>query len=115
MAFLLDAKIRQATQGIKSLDDVMKLAYQRYSGEKGFTAEQFRKVAEDIAGNDLQSWFKKAVGSTEELAYDDALDWFGLHFAPGNANTKSWRLEIREDATTAQRGRLKAWLDPTAK
>src|SRR5207244_1071193 len=33
--FLLDAKIRRATAGAKSLDDLMRLAYQRYGGEKG--------------------------------------------------------------------------------
>ena len=42
MGFLLDAKIRRATAGKKSLDDVMRLAYKRYAGERGFTPEQFR-------------------------------------------------------------------------
>jgi predicted metalloprotease with PDZ domain len=115
VAFLLDAKIRQATKGTKSLDDMMKLAYERYSGEKGFTAEQFRKTAEQVAGVELQAWFKRAVGSTEELDYAEALDWFGLRFAPDDGKTKTWRLEIRDDATDAQRGRLKAWLEPVGK
>ena len=78
VAFLLDAKVRQESKGAKSLDDVMKLAYERYSGEKGFTAEQFRKTAEEVAGVDLRAWFQKAVASTEELDYAEALDWFGL-------------------------------------
>jgi predicted metalloprotease with PDZ domain len=115
VAFLLDAKVQRETKGAKNLDDVMKLAYQRYSAEKGFTAEQFRKTTEEVAGVDLQAWFKKAVGSTEELDYTEALDWFGLRFAPGDAKTKTWRLEIREDATDAQKGRLKAWLEPAGK
>ncbi|HMF15227.1 MAG TPA: hypothetical protein VKE94_23090, partial [Gemmataceae bacterium] len=110
VGFLLDARVRQATGGARTLDDVMRLAYRRYSGAKGFTPEQFRKTTEEVAGVDLQAWFEKAVSSTEELDYAEALDWFGLRFAPGNATTKSWRLEIREDATEAQRGRLEAWL-----
>jgi hypothetical protein len=61
----------------------------------------------------LRAWFQKAVRSTEELDYAEALDWFGLRFAPGDASSKTWRLEIRADATEAQRGRLKAWLEPT--
>jgi hypothetical protein len=61
----------------------------------------------------LRAWFKKTINSTEELEYAPALDWFGLRFAPGDATTKTWRLEIRDDATQAQRGRLKAWLEPT--
>ena len=32
LAFLLDAKIRRATAGAKSLDDVMRAAFQKYSG-----------------------------------------------------------------------------------
>jgi predicted metalloprotease with PDZ domain len=115
VAFLLDAKVRQQTRGAKSLDDVMRLAYQRYSGEKGFTAEQFRKTAEEVAGVDLQTWFNKAVASTEELDYAEALDWFGLQFAAGDGEAKAWRLELRDDATDAQRDRLKALLEPAAK
>ena len=78
VGFLLDARIRRATEGAKTLDDLMKLAYQRYSGERGFTAEQFRKTAEEVAGVDLKGWFRGAVASTEELDYTEALDWFGL-------------------------------------
>jgi predicted metalloprotease with PDZ domain len=113
VAFSLDAKVRRATKGAKTLDDVMRLAYQRYSGAKGFTPEQFRKTTEEVAGVDLQAWFEKAVSSTEELDYAEALEWFGLRFAPGDATAKkAWRLEIRDGATEAQRGRLKAWLGP---
>jgi predicted metalloprotease with PDZ domain len=112
VAFLLDAKVQQATQGAKSLDDVMRLAYERYSGVKGFNSEEFRKTAEDVAGLDLQAWFKKAVGSTEELDYAQALDWFGLRFAPGEGAKRTWRLEVQGNATEAQRQRLKAWLEP---
>ena len=38
IAFLLDATIRQATGGAKSLDDAMRLAYQRHSGAQGLHA-----------------------------------------------------------------------------
>jgi predicted metalloprotease with PDZ domain len=114
VAFLLDAKVRRETHGNKTLDDVMKLAYSRYSAENGFTAEQFRKTAEEVAGADLQAWFKKAVASAEELDYAEALEWFGLQFAPDAGKAKTWRLETRPDATAAQRGHLKAWLEPAA-
>jgi hypothetical protein len=92
----------------------MKLAYKRYSGERGFTREQFREAAEEVAGADLKEWFRKALSSTEELDYAEALDWFGLRFAPPEGEEKTWKLEIREDTTEAQKARLKGWLDAAA-
>ena len=80
VGFLLDAKIRRATDGKKSLDDVMKLAYERYSGIKGYTPEEFRGVASEVAGRDLSVFFVKALETTEELDYDQALGTLGLRF-----------------------------------
>ncbi len=103
VGFLLDANVRRATNGSKSLDDVMRLAYRRYGGARGFTPEQFRATASEVAGADLSGWFRRSVASTEELDYADALDWFGLQFAPGG-----WTMEARADATAEQRAHLRA-------
>jgi predicted metalloprotease with PDZ domain len=110
VGFLLDAKIQRATGGAKSLDDHMKLAYKRYGGEKGFTADQFRECAEEVAGIDLKEPFRKWLGTTDELDYSEALDWFGLRFQSGDEKQTTWRLEIRPDATQVQTARLQAWL-----
>ncbi|MCI0490999.1 MAG: PDZ domain-containing protein [Blastocatellia bacterium] len=83
IGFLLDARIRRSTNGAKSLDDVMRLAYQRYAGNRGFTAEEFRRTASEVAGTDLRGWFVKALETTEELDYTEALEWFGLQFRKG--------------------------------
>ena len=80
LGFLLDAHVRSASNGAKSLDDVMRLAYARYSGDKGFTPEQFRQTANEVAGADLGPWFTRSLETTEELDYGPALDWFGLEF-----------------------------------
>jgi len=101
--FLLDARVRRLTNGAKSLDDVMRLAYVRYGGERGFTADEFQATASEIAGADLSGWFKRTVSSTDELDYDEALEWYGLRFGPGSRT-----LEVREDATAAQKDRLSA-------
>jgi predicted metalloprotease with PDZ domain len=103
--FLLDARIRRATGGAKSLDDVMRLAYRRYGGSRGFTADEFRTAASEVAGADLSGWFRRTVSSTQELDYDDAFHWYGLRFAPG-----TWTLERREDASAQQKAHLTAWL-----
>jgi predicted metalloprotease with PDZ domain len=91
IAFLLDARIRKATAGAKSLDDAMRLAYQRYSGAKGYTMEQFYQTMSDTAGVNLRDWFATTAESTRELDYSEALDWFGLRFRPVDTrNQRAW-------------------------
>ena len=82
VAFLLDAEIRKATDGEKSLDDAMRLAYERYSGERGYTSAEFRECCSEVAGQSLAGFFARAVDSKEELAYTPALEWLGLRFKP---------------------------------
>ncbi|MCI0487830.1 MAG: M61 family peptidase [Blastocatellia bacterium] len=117
VGFLLDAKIQRATGGRKSLGDVMRLAYKRYSKERGFTAEEFRRTTEEVAGRDLKEWFRKSLASTEELDYREALDWFGLRFAAPNGQEAgaTWKLEMREDASLAQKSRRRNWLGQAAR
>lgn len=110
IGFLLDARVRHATDGSKSLDDVMRLAYSRYSGPRGFTPEQFRETAAEVAGTDLSEWFRRALESTEELDYSEALDWFGLRFAAGQDEATQWTLEVRPDVSDVQRRNLRDWL-----
>src|SRR5690606_22346466 len=50
VGLLLDAHIRRLTGDRKSLDDVMRRAYERYSGERGYTSAEFREVAAEVAG-----------------------------------------------------------------
>jgi predicted metalloprotease with PDZ domain len=82
IAFLLDAKIRKTTNGARSLDTGMQWAMQRYSGEKGYTPDQFYAVMSEAAGTDLKGWFAKTAESAEELDYSEALEYYGLRFRP---------------------------------
>ena len=79
-AWLLDARIRRSTDGAKSLDDLMRLALGKFSGETGFTTAEFKALAETVAGVPLAEFFRHTVESTDELDYTEALDWFGLGF-----------------------------------
>jgi predicted metalloprotease with PDZ domain len=89
IAFLLDAKIRKATNGARSLDTGMQWAMQRYSGDKGYTPEQFYAVMSEVAGTDLKAWFQKAAESTDELDYSEALEYYGLRFRPANTSGRA--------------------------
>ncbi|MEE8143220.1 MAG: hypothetical protein V3T77_08970, partial [Planctomycetota bacterium] len=67
VGFLLDAEVRRATDGERSLDDVMRLAYERYSGKRGYTPQEFRAVVSEVAGTDLSEWLQRALETTQEL------------------------------------------------
>lgn len=82
VGFLLDQKIRQATDGRASLDDLMRQAYQRYSEERGYTEEQFEALASQVAGIDLNDFFRSYVHGTEPLDFSSALRYYGLKFQP---------------------------------
>jgi predicted metalloprotease with PDZ domain len=90
LGFLLDGTIRKATKGRRSLDDAMRLAYQRYSGAKGYTSDELRAVIEEVAGTSLKAFWDGYLEGTSELDYTEALDAFGLRFHPGVAGTRAW-------------------------
>ncbi|NOY93925.1 MAG: M61 family metallopeptidase [Deltaproteobacteria bacterium] len=88
VAFLLDATIREATQNSKSLDDLMRALYARASGPRGYTEQEFRDLATQIAGQDLSSFFTQNVDRVGELPLAPALNYLGLRLkaaeAPGD-------------------------------
>ncbi len=69
-AFLLDARIRKLTKGEKSLDDLMRKLFADYV-TTGYTTEEFRAAASELAGQDLSDWFDSVIDSTDELDYSD--------------------------------------------
>ncbi len=113
VAFLLDARIRRATAGRKSLDDAMRLAYARHSGSRGFTPDEFRLAIEQGSGLLLGDWLGKALSTTEELNYAEALFWYGLQFQQSADPAKTWTLEPRPDATEAQKTQLRSLFKPS--
>jgi predicted metalloprotease with PDZ domain len=102
VAFLLDAQIRRATNGARTLDDFMRLAFERFSGERGFTSADIRSLAAEVAGTDLAEWLRRAIDTTEELDYAPALEWYGLRFRTEASSHKAWLGLV----TRAENGRL---------
>jgi predicted metalloprotease with PDZ domain len=78
IGFLLDVEIRRATDGERSLDDVMRLAYRRHSGARGYRPEDLRRAAEEVAGRDLGGFWRDSIAGTAPLEYGAALDYYGL-------------------------------------
>jgi len=111
VGWLLDARIRRATNGERSLDDVMRLAYRRFGGAHGYTNAQFEATAAEVAGTDLAGFFQRALRSTEDLDFSEALDWYGLRFTDTGEPPRAWTLEVRPDATTPPQEHLRRLVD----
>jgi predicted metalloprotease with PDZ domain len=111
IAFLLDAKVRHASNGTKSLDDVMRLAFQRFSGVKGYTMDEFRKTAQEVAGTDFGDWWHKTLDSPDELDYAEALAYYGMRFGPFD----SARRGRGGNASEGQRSPTRPWLGLTTR
>ena len=94
LGFLLDAKIRKATNDARSLDDVMRLAMQRYGGAKGYTPQEFQKTVHEVAGVDFGGWWHDVLDTTKELDYSEALDWYGLRFHPSGGDDRYARATL---------------------
>jgi predicted metalloprotease with PDZ domain len=90
IAFLLDAKIRTATRGSRSLDDLMRAAYAKYAGPRGFTPDELRVVAEQVAGTSLKPFWDAAISGTAELDFSEALRTYGLRFRPAAPSNRAY-------------------------
>ncbi len=79
VALLLDLRIREATGNARSLDDVMRLLWERYGqAEAGFPPGEVERVAAEVAGADLGAFFDHALRSTGELDFAGPLAAAGL-------------------------------------
>ncbi len=106
VGLVLDAHIRHLTNGKRSMDDVMRLEYKRWSGARGYSADDFARTMSDAAGVNVGPLLHKLVATTEEVDYREMLNWFGLRFTDDNA----WTLEVRPHATPEQKAHFGAFM-----
>jgi predicted metalloprotease with PDZ domain len=109
--FLLDAHIRKLSGDKASLDDVMRKAYAKYSGQTGFRSGEFVAVAESVAGHPLKAWFASVIESPGEVDYAEALDEYGLDLARSETKDGAkFVLSIAPGSDQPQAARRRAWL-----
>jgi len=82
VAWVIDARIRTLTGNQRSLDDAMRLAYTRYSGDQGYTPEQFVELLSEVAGSDLAPFIEQLVDRPGEVDTSEAIALFGLQLSP---------------------------------
>jgi predicted metalloprotease with PDZ domain len=80
---LLDLKIRQASGGRKTLDDVMTFLYRWFACDgsgpigRGFTDEDLIRACSALSGTDFSDFFSHFVAGTEDLPYAELLETAG--------------------------------------
>lgn len=78
VTMLLDILIRTETRGESSFDDVLRLLWQQYSGDKGYPEGGLETIIEEVTGVDMMEFFELYIRGTEDLNYSDVLEGIGL-------------------------------------
>ena len=106
VALLLDATIRQRTNGKSSLDEVMLALWQRY-GEcfevrrQGVAEREWEEVACQVSGVDLREFFDRLLRSTDPMPLKETLAYLGIEYQEQIARNSQdlggiWEDEKRE-------------------
>ncbi len=81
IALALDLTLRQTTDDVRSLDDLMRRLWQDY-GKPGIGVPEgeIERLAADIAGTDLSEFFARYVHGTEDPPLQSLLEQTGINF-----------------------------------
>jgi predicted metalloprotease with PDZ domain len=79
VGFMMDMEIIQATNGQKSLDDVMKAMYlEGKKSKRGFTDAEFKLMVEKISGVSFTDFWAKYINGTAPAAYEKYFGYAGI-------------------------------------
>jgi predicted metalloprotease with PDZ domain len=106
VGFLLDLSIRQATDGRRSLDDVLRVLFRQSqeAGYRGYTPEALVQIINEVAGTDLSHPFYHYVNGKDPIDYESVLAPAGLALTTAtDAEGHTTRtLQRRDDMTPRQ-------------
>lgn len=80
IAYITDAFVQKSTSKEKSLDDVMRLLYDRFGKKQiGYTSNDYKNIIEEVSGQKVDFIFEKLIyGTADYLPYIiEALNFFG--------------------------------------
>ena len=89
---ILDLRIRDATNGVKSMDDVMKLMYQRFRNTK-FTSRDVQRAVDEVCSCSSAPIFNQYVFNPGTIDFNRYLEPIGLR------SSASWKPATNEDGT----------------
>ena len=101
---MLDMIIRDATNGRRSVDDLMRLMLARYSGEKGFTGSDIEHAVTELCGCDVKGFFDAHVRGTTPIDFDRYLRPIGMR------TRVRWTAAVDDSGKPVPDYRLYAWL-----
>jgi predicted metalloprotease with PDZ domain len=86
VGLLLDAEIRLRTENGKSLDDCMRLLWQRHRAS-GYDNSDFAKIVSEVVGAPMEEWLRERLSTTQELDYTPLLGCYGLQWKPKDSES----------------------------
>jgi predicted metalloprotease with PDZ domain len=96
LGLVLDLMVRRMTRGRASLDEILRRMYDEfylkspkatyYLRGRGYTSEDFERVASEVAGTDLSDFFRRYVRGVEVPPYEEALAGVGLRLTRAPAS-----------------------------
>ena len=109
VGFLLDLELRRRSGGKRSLDDLLRLLFERHGRPPGLPEDGVEKAALELVPG-LEGWFDRALRSAEELDLDGGLSGVGLRalVRPATGPDDKGGAEAGKEA--AQNGAPRSWL-----
>lgn len=86
LGFVLDTRLRSESGGELSLDDVLRVMYQRWARQP-YPEDAFTEVLAELGGAAQHDWLEERLHSPTELDVDAALAWYGLELDRHPANS----------------------------
>jgi predicted metalloprotease with PDZ domain len=114
VGFLLDLELRRRSRGARSLDDLVRVLFEKHGAAPGLPEDGVEKAAIELLGGErgLHEWFERTVRSTQELPLQESLAGVGLKavlHAARNSDDKGGAEEDPADAPDSAT-QTRAWL-----
>jgi predicted metalloprotease with PDZ domain len=98
-ASLIDLEIIAATEGQKSLDDVMRAMFEEFCIQKdaSYTEADWLRVLKKVSGKDFSAFFAQHINSTQVFDYDKILSQAGLKLVREPHKNPHWGMKTKTE------------------
>jgi predicted metalloprotease with PDZ domain len=103
---MIDFLVRDATNGRRSLDDVIRLMLERFGGERGYAGRDIDRTVAQVCGCRIQEFFDRHVHSGNAIDIDRYLALLGLR------TRVTWSPALGRDQQPQADLRVYAWMPP---